>query len=277
MSSATPKARYPLDSAVTPPISAGKSTTALLMLDYQLGYRNVAAFGTGASNPAFEANSAALLGAFRAAWDAGASAASDGDGGENKKPWIVHVQHRAVWTDSPLNSGHSGPYGEKDGETKRGIDFLEFAAPRMGTKDGLRMLYTFDEPSAPQEKADDGRKPRTWPRCEELMTSHTQSVWGHHPLEGFLVDNKIKTLVVAGLTTDGAVSTAVRLAYDLAVRGHWGGCGNMWDTARASLWTDGEGRLRRGPGSEPEGGWRRRTGCRHATHYPRGRCHQMLW
>jgi hypothetical protein len=59
---------------------------------------------------------------------------------------------------------------------------------------------------------------------------------------GILVekDTNIRTLLVAGIPTDHAVSTTVRSSYDIAMDGKWGGPGYIEDTF-TWLHTDGEG------------------------------------
>ncbi|KAF8928422.1 hypothetical protein BGZ47_001649 [Haplosporangium gracile] len=51
---------YSLIDDITAPIPQ-MSTTALLLIDNQLGFRDVTAWGTGASNPEFEKNVTALI------------------------------------------------------------------------------------------------------------------------------------------------------------------------------------------------------------------------
>ncbi|KAL7926965.1 hypothetical protein ACQKWADRAFT_279147 [Trichoderma austrokoningii] len=51
---------------------------------------------------------------------------------------------------------------------------------------------------------------------------------------------KHKTLLVAGIPTDHAISATVRSAYDLAIDGKWGGPGHIEDTFKW-LHTDGVG------------------------------------
>ncbi|KZP11708.1 Isochorismatase hydrolase [Athelia psychrophila] len=86
------------------------SHTALLLIDNQLGFQHPTHWGPARSNPRFEANTAALLAAFRAPGSAGAP-----------PPLIIHVYHASSddWPDSPLHPAH--PSG--------GIAFLPFAAP----------------------------------------------------------------------------------------------------------------------------------------------------
>ncbi|KAG0075789.1 hypothetical protein BGZ90_009489 [Linnemannia elongata] len=146
------------DIAPIPPMS----TTALLLIDNQLGFRDVAAWGIGASNLEFEKNVTALIAAFRDAC-----------------------------TPPP--------------------------APVDPKKDAT--------PSPPAD--------------EIIMTSHGHSVFINTPLESILKKRGIKTLLIAGMATDLAVSTAVRTAQNLALTGKWGGRGNMADAAASARWTDG--------------------------------------
>ncbi|KAI9235474.1 MAG: Isochorismatase-like protein [Podila humilis] len=154
------------------------STTALLLIDNQLGFRDVTAWGTGASNPDFEKNVTALIAAFRDA------CAEKPDG---QRPLIIHVQYRPVWTDHPLHVSKVGPFGANG-----------------------------EQDVAPQPPPD-----------EIIMTSHGHSVFINTPLESILKKRGIKTLLIAGMATDLAVSTAVRTAQNLALTGKWGGRGNM--------------------------------------------------
>lgn len=98
-------------------------------------------------------------------------------------------------------------------------------------------MYRFDEPDGPPPPDDPPRPPSD----EILMTSHGHSVFINTPLEFLLNKKGIKTLLIAGIPTDHAVSTAVRSAQNLALTGKWGGRGNMEDVALSSLSTDGAG------------------------------------
>ncbi|KAI7832442.1 Isochorismatase-like protein [Gamsiella multidivaricata] len=167
------------------------STTALLLIDNQLGFRDVTAWGTGASNPDFEKNVTALIAAFR---DACAEKP------EGQRPLIIHVQYRPVWTDHPLHVSKTPP------------------------------------PVLAEPKKDAASLP---PPDEIIMTSHGHSVFINTPLESILKKRGIKTLLIAGMATDLAVSTAVRTAQNLALTGKWGGRGNMADAAASARWTDG--------------------------------------
>jgi nicotinamidase-related amidase len=223
-----------------------KSSTCLLLIDCQLGFRNLNAWGgNGVSNPAFEDNIKALLATFREESDKKPI---------GERPLIIHAQYRPVWTDHPLHVTDKGPWG-KNGDTKRGIDFLECAIPRVrDPRNGVvKFLESFDEPpipdpnAPPQEKKVEGPRP---PPDEILMTSHGHSVFINTPLQKVLNDRKIRTLLVAGMSTDQYVSTAVRMAHNLALVGQLGGHGNMEDTATCDLWTDGVAIYGKLPGEE---------------------------
>jgi hypothetical protein len=218
---------WPGDSIAPIPV---RSTTALLIIHSQYGYRDTSAWGDGASNPDYEKNVSSLIAKFR-----GIFASSP----QHERPVIIHVQFKTVWTDSPLFTGKVGPYGA-NGEEKRAIDFLECSVPLVQRPEGPVFLYTFDEPDGPppQPKPDDPPRP---PSDEILMTSHGHSIFINTPLEFLLNEKGIKTLLIAGIPTDHAISTAVRSAQNLALTGKWGGQGNMEDTALSSLWTDGAG------------------------------------
>jgi nicotinamidase-related amidase len=213
-----------------PPISAG-NTTALLLIDNQLGFRNTSFWGKGASNPNYESNTTALLAKFRAAIDASP---------QGQRPCIIHVQHKSVWVDSPMHPSHRGPYGA-DGSERRGIDFLEFAAPRLLRNGKLELVYTFDEPPPPQTDEERAEMQNRTPSDEILMTKHGHGVFINTPLEHLLNRRGIKTLLIAGMQTDVAVSTAVRMAHNLGLVGKWGGRGNVADAPESAIWTDGRG------------------------------------
>ncbi|KAH0489445.1 hypothetical protein TgHK011_009874 [Trichoderma gracile] len=223
--------KYPWPGPSTAPIPP-KSTTALLIIHSQYGYRDLSAWGTDASNPNYEANISSLISHFRAIC---AAAVAPG-----QRPVIIHVQFKTVWTDSPLFTGNVGPYGV-NGEEKRGIDFLECSVPRVQRPEGPVFVYTFDEPEGPPEPPKEEEDPPRPPSDEIIMTSHGHSVFVNTPLEMLLNKRDIKTLLIAGIPTDHAVSTAVRSAQNLALTGKWGGRGNMEDVALSSLWTDGAG------------------------------------
>ncbi|KAG0043265.1 hypothetical protein BGZ83_011648 [Gryganskiella cystojenkinii] len=216
------------------------STTALLLIDNQLGFRDVTAWGTGASNPDFEKNITALIAAFRSACE---------EKPEGQRPLIIHVQYRPVWTDHPLHVSKVGPFGA-NGEQARAIDFLEFAAPRVMRPEGPKLVYSLDETPPPPPKKDAAPMP---PPDETIMTSHGHSVFINTPLESILKKRGIKTLLIAGMATDLAVSTAVRTAQNLALTGKWGGRGNMADAAASARWTDGTSVFVETPEDAPEG------------------------
>ncbi|KAK4064377.1 hypothetical protein Trihar35433_7894 [Trichoderma harzianum] len=221
--------KYPWPGASIAPIHA-KSNTALLIIHSQYGYRDVSAWGDGASNPGYENNISSLIAKFRSIFAATP---------QGERPVIIHVQFKTVWTDSPLFTGKVGPYGV-NGEEKRAIDFLECSVPLIQRREGPVFVYMFDEPDAPPPppKADDPPRPVS---DEILMTSHGHSVFINTPLQHLLNTKGIETLLIAGIPTDHAVSTAVRSAQNLALTGKWGGRGNMDDVALSSLWTDGSG------------------------------------
>lgn len=220
--------KYDISGAAMAPIPA-KRSTMLLLINNQLGFRDIDAWGTGASNPDFEQNTMKLLEAFRKAVDAKP---------DDEQPYIHHAQYRPVWTDHPLHVSKVGPFGP-NGEEKRAIDFLEFSAPRKIGPDGPFFVYSFDEPSS----ADEYKKFQEFMsiKGESIMTSHGHSIFINTMFDEFLNKKGIRTLLVAGMSTDHTVSTAVRMAQNLALVGKWGGKGNLIDTATSSLWTDGEG------------------------------------
>lgn len=88
-------------------VALATSHTALLLIDNQLGFQHPTHWGPARSNPRFEANSTALLAAFRSA--------------VSPPPLVIHVYHISTddWPDSPLHPSHP------DG----GVAFLPFATP----------------------------------------------------------------------------------------------------------------------------------------------------
>ncbi|OJJ42081.1 hypothetical protein ASPZODRAFT_137501 [Penicilliopsis zonata CBS 506.65] len=206
-----------------PPISR-KNTTALLLINNQLGFRDISAWGTGASTPDYDKNISALISLFRDI----CAKSPEGEG-----PLMIHVQYRPVWTDHPLHVSKTGPFGA-NGEEQRAIDFLEFAAPQVFRDGAKTLIYSLDETAS-------SRPAPTQPPDEIIMTCHGHSVFINTPLETILKNRGIKTLLIAGMGTDLAVSTAVRTAQNLALTGKWGGRGNMEDVAASERWTDGAG------------------------------------
>ncbi|KAL6898416.1 hypothetical protein GGI43DRAFT_407678 [Trichoderma evansii] len=102
-----------------------------------------------------------------------------------------------------MHPSHKGPYGT-DGHEKRGIDFLEFAAPRILQNGKLELVYTFDELPPPQTE-EERAKMQNWPPSDEiLMTKHGHSAFINTLLEHLLNKRGIKTLLIAGMQTDGA-------------------------------------------------------------------------
>ncbi|KZZ90877.1 Isochorismatase-like protein [Moelleriella libera RCEF 2490] len=214
---------------------AARETTALRLVDAQLGFR-ASIFGAP-SNVNFEANITGILAKCRALIDAARPEEE-----EQKSLSIIHVQHKSVWTDSPMHPSHTGPYGV-DGAATRGIDFLEFAAPRLFRDGRHELVYSFDEPASPQTAAAatanlSSQQSRP---SELIMTKHGHSPFINTPLERLLNNRGVKTLLIAGMATDGAISTAVRMAHNLALVGKWGGRGNVADAPEGRVWTDGRG------------------------------------
>ncbi|EHK40197.1 hypothetical protein TRIATDRAFT_41585 [Trichoderma atroviride IMI 206040] len=121
---------------------------------------------------------------------------------EDELPLIIHAQLKPIWVNSPLYPGKTGPYG----------------------------------PTASLESANSSRSPSN----EVIITCRGPNVFSNTPLESLLKKRNIRTLLVAGISTDHAVSTTVRSAYDLAMDGRWGGPGYIEDTFRW-LHTDGAG------------------------------------
>ena len=81
--------------------------------------------------------------------------------------------------------------------------------------------------------------PNAPPRTEIISTSHTHSIWINTPLEKLLKDRKIRTLIIAGMSLEGTISTAVRMVHDLALTGKFCDIGNEEDANSRELQTDG--------------------------------------
>lgn len=237
--------KYPVDAAApkrpigtaTPPLIPFKSSTALLLLDCQYGYRHPTAWGNGLSNPNFESNVQKLIEAFRSRAEGKPEAACG---------IIIHTQLRPPWSDSPMYLTHSGPYGIH-GEQRRGIDWAEYATPRVNSKDGPMFLHVFDEPGWPTPENPEGQVRKegivdaksSSPSREIIMTKHGHGSFINTPLKSLLVDKGIRTLLVAGMTTDQVVHMTVQTAFNMALVGQWGGTGNMIDADASTRWTDG--------------------------------------
>ena len=158
-------------------------TTCLLLVDNQLGFLHPTHWGTTRSNPSFESNISALLGAFR----------SSTSSKTNSKPLIIHIQHLSKDPTSLLHPSYIGAAGSNfDG--KNGIDFLPFVQPEAG---------------------------------ERIVTKGVNSAFIGTQLEEILRESEVRTLVIAGLTTDHCVSTTTRMAANLGVcEGFEGGVSN---------------------------------------------------
>jgi len=218
------------------------SRACLLLLNCQFGYRDLAAWSSSTppsvSNPAFDTNITALLASFRSAQAKHTDPAD--------RPLIIHVQTRPVWTDHPLHVSKVGPWAAEvnpaTGERAevRNIDFLECAIPY--TKDWrtgeFGFCKSFDEPDMDTwvPPPPDTNAPL---RTEIISTSHTHSVWINTPLEKMLKDRRIRTLIIAGMSLEGTISTAVRMAHDLALTGKFCDIGNEEDADSRELQTDG--------------------------------------
>lgn len=244
--------QYSWPGGYCPPIPAWRST-ALLIIHSQYGYRD-ASWGDGASNPDYEKNVSSLIAKFRS---------YSKTTPEDELPLIIHAQLKPIWANSPLYPEKTGPYGV-NGEEKKGMDFLECSVPLIHRPEGP------DEPSSPPEPAysseptassdsvvspeptctgtqasepaaspPPGNSSRS-PSNEVIITCRGPNAFSNTPLESLLKRRNIRTLLIAGISTDHAVSTTVRSAYDLAMDGRWGGPGYIEDTFKW-LHTDGAG------------------------------------
>lgn len=228
--------QYSWPGGYCPPIPAWRST-ALLIIHSQYGYRDPS-WGDGASNPDYEKNVTSLIAKFRSYSETTP---------EDELPLIIHVQLKPIWVNSPLYSEKVGPYGT-NGEEKKGIDFLECSVPLIQRPEGptepsslsestmSSKLVASSEPVASPELDNPSRLPLN----EVVITSRGPNVFNNTPLESLLKKRNIRTLLIAGIPTDHAVSTTVRSAYDLAMDGKWGGPGYVEDTFKW-LSTDGAG------------------------------------
>ncbi|KAM0466811.1 hypothetical protein ACHAPV_000320 [Trichoderma viride] len=240
--------QYSWPGGYCPPIPAWRST-ALLIIHSQYGYRDPS-WGDGASNPNYEKNVASLIAKFRSYSETTP---------EDELPLIIHAQLKPIWANSPLYPGKTGPYGV-NGEEKEGVDFLECSVPLVQRPEGPDEASTLSDSTASSEPAassdpvvspepthtskptaspEPGNSSRS-PSNEVLITCRGPNVFTNTPLESLLKKRNIRTLLVAGIPTDHAVSTTVRSAYDLAMDGRWGGPGYIEDTFKW-LHTDGAG------------------------------------
>lgn len=209
------------------PIPA-KPATALLLIHNQYGYRNTEAFGSSLSNPNHEENTKTLLSTFRTKADSLP---------KGERPIIFHVQHRTVWTESPIFPGATDPYDAKDRSSKRGVDFAEFSTPRLWNEEEQKHVYIEEFDEKPLEGLGNIKTVQD----EIIMTSHGHSIFVNTPMEQLLNKHAVKTLLIAGMPLEQSVSTAVRTAQNLALCGKWGGRGNLEDAEFGKLWTDGAG------------------------------------
>ena len=154
------------------------STTCLLLIDNQLAFLHPTHWGTTRSNPSFEVNISSLLSAFRHPISSTISLSHS-----RIKPRIIHVQHFSKDPTSPLHPSYIGD-ARSDFDGKHGVDFLPFMQPGAG---------------------------------ERIVTKGVNSAFIGTELEKILRDGEVRTLVIAGLTTDHCVSTTTRMAANLGV------------------------------------------------------------
>ncbi|KAM0513168.1 hypothetical protein ACHAPE_008014 [Trichoderma viride] len=228
--------QYSWPGGYCPPIPAWRST-ALLIIHSQYGYRDPS-WGDGASNPDYEKNVSSLIAKFRSYSETTP---------EDELPLIIHAQLKPIWANSPLYPGKTGLYGA-NGEEKEGVDFLECSVPLVidptaspeptASSDSV-VLPEPTQASGPAASPPPGNSSRS-PSNEVIITCRGPNAFSNTPLESLLKKRNIRTLLIAGIPTDHAVSTTVRSAYDLAMDGQWGGPGYIEDTFRW-LHTDGAG------------------------------------
>ncbi|KAG8410789.1 hypothetical protein J3458_016878 [Metarhizium acridum] len=82
---------------------------------------------------------------------------------------------------------------------------------------------------------------RAPPADKVIITQRGHSVLINSPLEKLLNERGIKSLLTAGMQTDVAVSTAVRMAHNSRAGGEIGRQGNVADAPGAPIWRDGKG------------------------------------
>jgi nicotinamidase-related amidase len=123
---------------------------ALILIDIQKGFDDIAYWGGQRNNPDAENNAAELLKIWR----------------ENQLP-IFHIQHCSTNPTSLLN------------ETNQGNEIKEMVKPNIG---------------------------------EPIIKKNVNSAFIGTNLKQLLDEQKIKTLVIVGLTTDHCVSTTTRMA-----------------------------------------------------------------
>ena len=222
---------YEINGTAPAPIPL-QSSTALLLIQCQNGWRDTALYGDSPSTPKFEDNIKSLIGKFRSSFDSLPF---------EQRPTVIHCLHRPVWTDHPLYPTKKGPWGAS-GEEVRAFDPIDFALPRRVAKDGTVSWVTqFDEPET-EEQINAFKKLRelSGPQNESVMTTHGHGAFIHTQLiDAILKPKGIKTLIIVGMGTDHGVSTAVRAAQNMALTGMWGLVGNEEDEDTKNLKTDG--------------------------------------
>jgi nicotinamidase-related amidase len=233
-------------------------STCLILVNCQLGSRNIDAWGHSASNPDFERNCQILLDTFRQ---------EQAKKPRGERPLIFHIQYRPVWTDHPLHVSQSGPWG-KDGEVRPAIDFMECTVPLIrDSEDGIVKPQPspgepFPNDPPPEEEDEDevenqpkveeaadkeGDDPEHDPfkdeifltRDEFIMSAHGENIFIHSQLMAALNARKIRTLLFAGMPLEQGVSTAIRSAHHHALVGELGLGGNQYDSDTRTLWSDG--------------------------------------
>jgi hypothetical protein len=221
------------------------------MIHSQYGYRDPS-WGDGASNPDYEKNVFSLLAKFRSYSETTP---------EDELPLIIYAQLKPIWANSPLYPGKTSPYGA-NGEEKEGVDFLECSVPLVQRPEGPDEPSSLLEPTVPPEpfspseptassesavasdsvvssESTHASEPNALsklgnsscsPANEVIITYRGPNTFNNTILESLLKERNIRTLLVAGILTDHAVSTTVRSAYDLAMDGKWGALSYIKDT-----------------------------------------------
>jgi nicotinamidase-related amidase len=151
--------------------------TAIVLIDVQNGFLDPKHWGTSRSTPECETNIAQLLSATRHYNDKLESSL----GKDKNAVLICHVYHHSIYPDSAL---HPDKLIEVDGQSVKSVDPQRFAAPESG---------------------------------ESVWVKNVNSAFIGTGLEAFLRENKVRQLVICGLTTDHCVSTTTRMANNLRV------------------------------------------------------------
>ncbi|KAI1103824.1 Isochorismatase hydrolase [Jackrogersella minutella] len=161
--------------------STDTAKTALIIIDVQYGLQHPTYWGPSRSTPQCEDNVKLLLNTAREYNKKQGKGEGAGAGEPLNKVAICHVSHHSILPNSPLSPGARF---ELDGKLVEGLQPLPFARP---------------EPDEP------------------LFIKDVNSSFIGTELEAYLRGQKVRQLVIVGLTTDHCVSTTTRMASNLRV------------------------------------------------------------